>query len=193
MNSKQFSVLIALIIIITFIGMALFLLGTLPAVIFSVASIGGFVLWMATTYKTPIDTQKIIVPYLLTIIFFIIHVYEEYVTDFEVAITDITGFHMLEKNFLTVAAFVAPIIWITGAILLIKRTHIGFYFLSFFYVGMMFAELSHFIFPFLEDGTFHYVSGMYTAAIPLIPAGYGFYITMQEIKKTKQIQNKDLA
>ena len=75
---------------------------------------------------------------------------------------------------------------------LIKRTDIGFYFLSFFYVAMMFAELSHFVFPFLEDGTFHYVSGMYTAAIPLIPAGYGFYITLSEIKKAKQSQN-DIA
>jgi uncharacterized membrane protein YraQ (UPF0718 family) len=118
-----------------------------------------------------------------------VHVYEEYLTDFEVAITDITGFHMLEKNFLTVAAFIAPIIWITGAILLLKKTHIGFYFLSFFYVAMMFAELSHFVFPFLEDGTFHYVSGMYTAAIPLFPAAYGFYITLREINKIKQNKN----
>ncbi len=190
MLSKRFSVFAVLVFIAVFIGMALILLGTLPAVIFSVASIGGFALWLATTYKTPIDTKKIIVPYLLTIVFFIIHVYEEYITDFEVAMTDITGFHMLEKNFLTVAAFFAPIIWITGAILLIKRTHIGFYFLSVFYVAMMFAELSHFIFPFLEDGTFHYVSGMYTAAIPLIPAGYGFYITMKEINKAKHVQNE---
>ena len=185
MTSKHLSVAGALIFIVAFVGMALVMLGTLPAVVFSVASIGGFILWMFTTYRTPIDTQKIIVPYLLTIIFFIIHVYEEYVTDFEVAITDITGFHMLEKNFLTVAAFLAPVLWITGAILIIKKTHIGFYFLSLMYVAMMFAELSHFIFPFMEDGTFHYVSGMYTAAIPLFPAAYGFYITMGEIKKVR--------
>lgn len=186
MTSKQWSVLAVLIFIAAFVGMAQVMLGTLPAVIFSVASIGGFFLWMATTYRTPVDTRKVIVPYLLTVIFFIVHVYEEYITDFEVAITDITGFHMLEKNFLTVAAFIAPIVWITGAILIIKKTHLGFYFLSFFFFAMMFAELSHFVFPFLEDGTFHYVSGMYTAAVPLIPAGYGFWITMREIKKAKR-------
>lgn len=186
MTSRQLSVCIALAFIVVFIGMALMLLGKLPAVIFAVASIGGFILWMLTTFRTPIDTEKLIVPYLMTIIFFIVHVYEEYVTDFEVAITDITGFHMLERNFLTVAAFAAPIIWIAGAILLIKKTHLGFYFLSFFYFAMMFAELSHFVFPFLEDGTFHYVSGMYTAALPLIPAGYGFYLTMGEIKKVRR-------
>lgn len=132
MTSKQLSVVGVLIFIVAFVGMALVLLGKVPAVIFSVASIGGFILWMFTTYRTPIDTQKVIVPYLLTIIFFVIHVYEEYVTDFEVAITDIFGFHMLEKNFLTVAAFGAPIIWIVGAILIIKKTHIGFLFFELF-------------------------------------------------------------
>lgn len=185
MKSRRLSVTAVLVFISGFVGMALVLLGSLPAVIFTVASVGGFVLWLLTTYRTPIDTGRIIVPYLITIILFIVHVYEEYITDFEVAMTDITGFHMLERNFLTVAAFVAPIIWITGAILLIKQTHIGFFFLSFFYVAMMLAELSHFIFPFLEDGTFHYVSGMYTAAIPLIPAVYGFCITMKEIKRAR--------
>ncbi len=191
--NKQISLTIVLLFIAVFIGMALVLLGQIPAVIFSVASVGGFILWLATTYRTQIDTQKVIVPYLMTILFFVVHVYEEYVIDFEVAMTDITGFHMLERNFLTVAAFVGPIIWITGAILLIKRTHIGFYFLSFFYVAMMMAELPHFIFPFLEDGTFHYVSGMYTAAIPLIPAGYGFYITMREIRRTRLTQQGSAA
>ena len=174
MASKQLSVLGALIFIVALVGMALVLSGKVPAVIFSVASMGVLILWMFTTYRTPIDTQKVIVPYLLTIIFFIIHVYEEYLTDFGVVITAIFGFHMYEKNFLTVTAFVAPILWITGAILIIKKTYIGFYFLSFFFFAMMFAELLHFIFPFLGDGTFHYVSDMYPAAIPLIPAGYSF-------------------
>jgi hypothetical protein len=184
--NKQISVLVVLLFIVGFIGMALVLLGQIPAVIFAVASVGGFLLWMATTYRTSIDTQKVIVPYLLAILLFILHVYEEYITDFEVAMTDITGFHMLERNFLTVAAFFAPILWITGAILLIKKTQIGYYFLSFFFVAMTIAELSHYIFPFLEDGTFHYVSGMYTAAIPLIPAGYGLYVTMREIRRLRE-------
>ena len=72
--------------------------------------------------------------------------------------------------------------------LLLKRTDIGYYLLSFFFVGMTVAELSHFVFPFLEDGTFHYTSGMYTAALPLIPAAYGLYIVVSEIKKQKQTE-----
>lgn len=182
---KQVAIILVVLFILLFISMARVFLGKLPAIIFTIASVGGFLLWMFTTFKTPIDPLKVIVPYLFTILLFIVHVYEEYVTDFEVVMTDITGFHMLEKNFLTVAAFVAPILWIGGAILILKKTQIGYYFLSFFYVAMMIAELSHYVFPFLEDGTFHYVSGMYSAALPLIPAVYGFRITLMEIKKER--------
>jgi len=184
--SQRATLGIVVLFIAGFVGMALVFLGKLPAIVFAVAAIGGFVLWLSTTYKTPIDTQKVIVPYLLAVILFIVHVYEEYVTDFEVAMTDITGFHMLERNFLTVAAFVAPILWIAGAILIIKRTRIGYYFLSFFFVAMTIAELSHYVFPFLEDGTFHYVSGMYTAALPLLPAGYGLFVTMRELRRIRR-------
>lgn len=184
--SRGASLVIVIMIIAGFVGMGFVLLGKIPALVFAIATMGGFVLWLFTTFQTPIDTTKVIVPYLWTIILFIVHVYEEYLTDFEVAMTDITGFHILEQKFLTVAAFFAPIFWIIGAILIIKQTQIGYYFLSCFFVAMTIAELSHYIFPFLEDGTFHYVSGMYTAALPLIPAGYGLFITLREIRKIRQ-------
>ena len=187
--SRRASLATVLIIIAAFVGMAPVLLGNVPAIVFAVASIGGFILWLLTTFRTPIDPEKVIVPCLLAIILFIVHVYEEYVTEFEVAMTDITGFHMLERNFLTVAAFIAPILWITGAILIIKRTQLGCYFLSFFFVAMTIAELAHYVFPFLEDGTFHYVSGMYTAVLPLFPAGYGLFIILREIRKIRQTEN----
>ena len=92
---------------------------------------------------------------------------------------------MQERGFLTVAGFVAPILWLIGAVLLLKRTNIGYYMLSFFFVTMTIAELAHFVFPFIEDGTFHYTSGMYTAALPLIPAGYGLYVVLTEIRRQK--------
>ena len=86
----------------------------------------------------------------------IVHVYEEYVTDSE------------------------------GAILIIRREPLGYYFLSFFLVTMIVAELSHFVFPFLEDGGFHYLSGMYTAALPLVPAAYGLVVTLREVRRLRR-------
>ena len=107
MNNK-IAIIIVLLFNIAFVSIAYILMGKIPAIIFSVASVGGLVLWLFTTYKTPIDPFKVIIPYLVTVIFFILHVYEEYLTDFEIAITDIFGFHVPEENFLTVAAFLAP-------------------------------------------------------------------------------------
>lgn len=173
---------LVILFIIAFVNMAYHFMGQVPGIVFAVASIGGFVLWRFTTYQTPIDPHKVIIPYLVTVMLFIIHVYEEYLTDFEVAVTDIFGFHVQEQVFMTIAAFMGPAMWILGAILLLKKTQFGYYFLSFFIIAMTMAELSHYIFPFMEDGTFHYVSGMYTAALPLIPALYCLYIVLREIK-----------
>src|SRR5262245_56210275 len=39
---------------------------------------GGFIIWWFTTRRAPIDPPRIIVPYLLTVIMFIAHVFEEY-------------------------------------------------------------------------------------------------------------------
>ena len=182
MNNKITNILV-FSFIAAFVGLAYHFMGKVPGIVFFVASVGGFVLWRCTTYKTPIDPLKVIIPYLLTIILFILHVYEEYLTEFEVAVTDIFGFHLQEQVFLTIAAFMGPAMWIAGAILLLKKTQFGYYFLSFFIVAMTMAELSHYLFPFMEDGTFHYVSGMYTAALPLIPAAYTLFIVLREIKK----------
>jgi hypothetical protein len=53
------------------------------------------------------------------------------------------------------------------------------------HVGMILGELAHFVFPFMEDGTFHYVSGMYTALLPLFPASYGLHVTLREISTAR--------
>jgi hypothetical protein len=185
MSRRQWTLTASLVSVAVAATVGYVLIGAVAAVVFAVAFGGGIVLWLATTYRTQVDPLKLIIPYLVTVIFFIVHVYEEYITDFEAAMTDVTGLHVLEKNFLTATAFTAPILWLTGAILLLKRTHAGYYFLSVLYVNMIVAELAHFVFPFMEDGTFHYVSGMYTAALPLLPASYGLYITLREIRRTR--------
>jgi hypothetical protein len=179
-TQKQWS----LLGVLGFIPLLLILTATrlsiVPAVVFTIPLVGGLVLWLATTYKTQVDPLILITPYLLTIIFFFIHVYEEYITDFEVAMTAISGVHVLERDFLTIIVFLGPVVWLSGAILLLKRIDAGYYLMSSMYVGMILGELAHFVFPFLQDGTFHYVSGMYTALLPLLPASYGLYVTVRE-------------
>jgi hypothetical protein len=96
------------------------------------AGAGGFLLYLKTGYKYRFDTSKIIVSYLLAVVFFIIHVYEEYVFGFEHIVSELSGSTVTQMNFLTFAAFFGPAIWIIGAILIIKRWAMGYYFLAFF-------------------------------------------------------------
>ena len=141
-------------------------------VLFSVAFVGGLTLWLLTTYRTPIDPQTIIVPYLVTVILFIVHVYEEFVAHVEHQLTKLSGLPVTQTDFLVIAAFSAPIVWLLGAVMVLKRWAFGYFFVSTFLFGMMFAELSHFFSPFMESGTFHYSPGMYTAILPVIGGWY---------------------
>ena len=102
-------------------SMANHFMGTMPRIVFAVAPIGGFVLWRLTIYQAPIDPHKPIITYLVIVILFIDYVSEDYLTSFEVAVTDIFGLHLHKEHSLSIAAFLAPAIWIAGAVLLLKR------------------------------------------------------------------------
>lgn len=163
-------------------GAAFALMGVMPLMVFVVAFGGGFVLYMANLWRTPIDTTKILVPYLLTSAFFVVHVFEEYLTDFQDVVSQLSGQPVSQENFLMVAGVFMPVFLFVGAALILKRWRVGDYMLVMFFFAMVVAELAHFVFPFVIDGTFHYVSGMYTAAIPLIPAAYGLRVMLREIR-----------
>lgn len=68
--------------------------------LFSAAFVGGFVLWLFTTYRTPVDPAAVIVRYLLTVICFIVHVYEEYVSHVEHTLSRLPGFQVTQTDFL---------------------------------------------------------------------------------------------
>jgi hypothetical protein len=169
-------------LIAVMVAIAYVVLGFIAAIVFAVAFGGGLVLYTVTAWRTEFDTLKVIVPYLLTVMLFMIHTYEEYLTDFENTVSALAGRTVPEFELLSIVAWLAPLLWIAGAVMLIKRWAFGYYFLCAFFVAMTVAELSHYIFPFVIDGTFHYESGMYTAALPLITAYYGLYVMMQEIR-----------
>jgi hypothetical protein len=74
---------------------------------------------------------------------------------------------------------------VDGAAMVLKRWAFGYFLVSTFLFGMMLGEVSHFIFPFMEDSTFHYSAGMYTAILPIVSGWITFLKIQQEIKKTK--------
>ena len=184
MSSESRSVIGAVAFIL---GLALvgYLTVGFAGALFSVAFIGGLILWLLTTYRTPIDPQTIIVPYLVTVILFIVHVYEEFAAHVEHHLAKLSGLPVTQTDFLVIAAFSAPIVWLLGAVMLLKRWAFGYFFASTFLFGMMFAELSHFVSPFMESGMFHYSPGMYTAILPVIGGWYTFRIILREMRKER--------
>lgn len=178
---------IAIIIVIVSLGYSM--LGPIPAVVFTVAFGGGLVLYVLTAWRTEFDTLKVILPYLLTVMLFMVHTFEEYVTDFREVVSIMAGREVPEPHLLFLIAWLAPFLWVGGAVMLIKRWAFGYYFLCAFFVATTIAELAHFVFPFVIHGTFQYISGMYTAALPLITAYWGLYVMMQEIKGVRSVQS----
>lgn len=157
-----------------------------PAVLLSFAFVGGLALWLTTTYRTPVDPGTIMGPYLVTVIAFIVHVSEEYVSHIERTLALISGVAITQADFLIVAAFAAPIIWLTGAVMVLRGWAFGYFLVSTFLFGMMFGEVSHVAFPFMEDGTFHYSAGMLTAVLPITSAWYTFILVRREIARTRR-------
>lgn len=158
------------------------LMGPVPAAIFAVFLFGGVGLWRFTTYGRPVAPDRIIVPYLLTVMLFIIHVLEEYLTGFHTAISDLTGHNVSEQNFLIVAGFIGPLLWLSGLALFYLRTEIGNYLVAAFFVAMILSELAHFAFPIAAGEPFGYFPGLYTAILPLIPAAVALYRFVEEAK-----------
>ena len=102
-------------------------------------------------------------------------------------LTQLSGIEVTQREFLNIAAFAAPIAWLLGATLSLKRWAFGYFLMSTFLFGTMFGELSHFFSSLLEDGTFHYTPGMYTAA-PLVFSGWAtFLILLREVKKQQRV------
>jgi hypothetical protein len=187
MNNKKLAIVYVSLFAILVVAFYYLFFGTplmTPAPLF----VGGSVLWLLTTYSTPIDARKIIIPYLLTVILFIVHVYEEY-TAFVYGYPDILGgVTALDlKTLLTFAAFLSPILWLSGAVMLLMRWSVGYFVVSTFLFGMMFIEPLHFIAPFLQKGGgFQYVGGLWTAILPTVVGWYVFFIIRRETKKEKQ-------
>jgi hypothetical protein len=158
-----------------------------PAALFALALFGGVALWAATTLRTPVDPAKVIVPYLITVAIFVVHVLEEYLTHVDRLLAAISGHAVSEPAFLVVAAFFAPTLWLAGAVLLLERSQLGDYIASTFYFGMIVGESSHFAFPFLESGRLHYASGMITAVPLIASAALALRRTIVEVRRQRAV------
>jgi hypothetical protein len=144
---------------------------------------GGFILWWFTTRRTPIDPRKILVPYLLTVIAFMTHVFEEY-RALSLGYPSITPLPASFEQMVTFAASLGPILWLLGAVMMLKGLPVGFFIASTFLFGMMFIEPSHLVAPFWPTGSFRYVGGMWSAPMLAALGWYTFFAIRRETRRT---------
>ena len=177
---------------VTLIVVALVTLSTLGAIHIGPIIIGivggsgavGLVGWLRTTFRRPSEPARILPLYLLTLAALMIHITEEYVTGFGPSMSEAFSINFSERTFVITFAMVGYVVWILGAVALYYRNPFGDFLCWFLFVGMVFGELTHFLFPLAEGGSYHYFSGMYTATLPLIPAVFGMRRLVLDSRKS---------
>lgn len=142
--------------------------------------------WRLTTYGRPADPWPLVVPYLITVILFLIQVGEEYLSEAWKAFTRI-GQPLTEHTFFLGAASSAPIFWLLGLILLCLRTEIGNWMAWVFAVALGIVDAAHFVFPFMDTGHFGYFSGLYSAIL-LVPAGWYLGFRLYRASKDQMLK-----
>lgn len=138
--------------------------------------VAGFVIWLRTTLVRPPDASAILPAYLLALVFFLLHVLEEYTFDFAGRIAAVAHVRWTEAQFVDVIVLLGPAIWVAGAIGINTRHPLGNFIAWFFFVAMILGEPAHLlVFPFMEGGRYHYFPGMWSALLPMAPAVYGIW------------------
>lgn len=164
--------------------------GLRPMLIVCGSMVGGLVLWLKTTFRTPVETSRLLPVYLLTLSLFFLHIAEEFITDFPDGINTVFGSVWTMRDFALLIALLGPAVWIGGAIGLYYRNPIGYYLAWFVFFGMLIGEPTHYlVFPVVQSaqgGGYAYFSGMWTALFPMIPAVYGLVLTLQEVKRQRE-------
>jgi hypothetical protein len=197
-------------------------IGLPPIIIIGGSALIGFVFWYITYFKTPTDPKIILPLFVLTVACLQIHIVEEYLTGFGPAMSRLFDIPWSEKSFVMVFALVGPTIYTLTTLGLYYRVPLAGFIAWFIFIGPGVAEFTHFIFPIMEPniepsnlahvtqtikGTVvadmpnyylkttghYYFSGMWTAALPMIPGIYAIYRLVKEHRIQKRKTVSDLT
>lgn len=150
-------------------------LGLLPAAIFLIGFLGGFLFWHSTLHYNSYDSIK----YMYWIVFalFIIHRIEEKVYGFFPALSKITGVPVPEIISIPVIAMVLMSVgaWIVAPFLIKKGNSFGYYLAWTLFISTGVSELAHFIFPLFAYKHYSYFPGMYSVLILAPVSWYTVY------------------
>ncbi len=162
--------------------------GLFTSLLFSSGFLGGFILWWWADSKVTYEQVK--VPYLVCLILFLAHRFEEKYMGFFAFLSDVTGVTTPEILSWEVVGLVAISVgsWLAIPFLLKRGYEFGYYFAWTFFAAMGFTELAHWIvFPFLLENPFQYIPGM-ISVVPLAPmAWFGMrkLLTQRRVQREK--------
>ncbi len=153
------------------------------------AGVLALIAWALTTYRMP-ASPRIVPVYLLTVACLHLHIMEEYLSGFAPRMSrlfDIPSFTV--QTFMISFAFIGIIVWILAGIGLLYRNPLANY-AAWFMFSIPVMEFSHYIFPLIEGGPYHYFPGMYTAWLPALPGFYGVYLLWRESRATAKAESR---
>lgn len=203
-RNKKFSLTVAGLFCIVAPVMGYIKIGLPPVIIVGGAAIVGFFFWYFTYLKNPTDPKIILPLFVIAVAALQIHIIEEYLTGFPLAMSRLYGIPWSETSFLLIFALIGPTIYTLATLGLYKRIPLAGFIAWFIFIGTGIGEISHFIFPLFQPalepsniqsitqsihGTVianmpnyylkttgrYYFSGMYTAILPIIAGLYAIY------------------
>jgi len=165
MKKNPTSIAAALLITILVPGLGLVALGTLPALLFSIGFLGGFLFWLCLPANASFCEIRRL--YWLLFALFILHRVEEKYFGFFARLAKMTGVATPEVLSPVVLLLVGLSVggWLLGPVLYARASEFGKYLVWTFLASMGISELAHFGFPLLEGTPYNYFPGMATTLV----------------------------
>jgi hypothetical protein len=163
----QYPILVGIIVSIL-ISLLFTQVGWAFALIVGGSAVVAYVLWLLTTYKNPVDGNKILPFYLVAVAMQYIHMTEEFVAGFPHAFSSLTGSKFESDTFVLISLLLGGIVYMLTGYGLLRRHPVANYLLWFFLIGPagLVNTIAHVTFPFFAGG--FYFPGLITVLLPTI-------------------------
>ncbi len=175
MSKPWSTVFLALLFTLIILGVGYSAFGFWTTMIFTSGFLGGYILWLLM--PTYASFASIKAPYILSLVFFLLHRVEERVAGFFQALADITQVPTPEIVSWPVILLVATSVgaWLLIPLLIKRGYPFGYYLAWTFFAAMGITELAHFILPFFVEGPYGYFPGMASVVLLAPTAWWGMW------------------
>ena len=166
--------------------------GIIPAILFFIGYLGGFVLWILNPQATSFEPVRKL--YWITFALFILHRVEEKVSGFFDVLAEMTG--VSKPEIISVPIILLLIIsvgaWLFGPALMKRKFPVGGFLVWSFFASMGITELAHFVLPFFWDKPYGYFPGMLSVIVLAPVAWYAMYRLVKGSNQEGELKCKSI-